>query len=215
MLPKFDLKLETEPCVLLKNGKIVVNVVATYTFGMPVAGRAVVVAKKKTEYIWGSSVAVKRTIDIEDGKGTLVFDILGDFEMTSSGNVIIEAEFKETLTDKVQKVSASVKICDTKNTHRMSIILDSNVYKWRQMIGQTFRKTPGLPLEVIVKVRNFDDTPTIDAVNPVEVVISFKCNGDLQKTTYHKILDQFGEAKLHIDVPENSKKVYIQVLFEI
>lgn len=147
VLPKFQVIVETPQNIIASAGTIKASIIAKYTFGKPVKGKA-------TISIEGSSQ--EHTIDI---KGKTSLEIPFADSMKSPLKVV--AVVTEDLTDLKQNGSAYVTL------HPYQYRLES--YQWPTM----FKPGKNLSFEVLVK--NVDDSPAINLNTNITYTISC-CN---------------------------------------
>lgn len=203
VLPKYEVKVDANPHVTFKDGKIVATVRAKYTYGKPVKGQATVSAYP---VLWLGAVQpfvqdsiVRKVIEV-DGKGTTEFDIRkelkieGDYERY----VNIEAIFEEELTGRRQNGSTQITLHKFK--YNMELIKETDKYK------------PGLPFNIFIKVNYHDGTPLQDKTNPVEIYTSYT-NSDDNTTSNDYYLDEHGMAQVKLIVPDDATHLNVRAKY--
>lgn len=175
-LPTFELKLDSNPNIAYKDGKVSVNVLAKYTFGKLAKGNATISAEYGGGYDysggrprggrwggWGTPIKLVKVSKSGpvDGKKPLEFDMDKELKITDKTKdtvVRLSASFKEELTGKEVTATASVTI--RQHPHKVQVTRSASKYK------------PGLPFSVTAIVQSYDkDAPITDEKNPLEVIV--------------------------------------------
>lgn len=140
-MPKFEVVIESENIVSLRDEKVPVVVRAKYTHGKPLKGKATICVSEEEQFGYrfhtisetddGDNALVKKIIDI-DGSGEISFDIANDLKFESTEycdfkNFEIRAEVVEHLTGLSQNAKTNVKIF--KNTFDVTTDLDRDGLK--------------------------------------------------------------------------------------
>lgn len=229
VLPKFEVSIETNPDIHYKCDKIRATVRAKYTFGKSAAGSATVTAHVEKELKSyrnkESSRVVTKQIAI-DGKNFVDFDLEKELGITNNNHervVVLEAKFKELLSEKEALAKAEVRV--HKTPHKLELKKSNEKFK------------PGLPYSITAIVKNYDKgTPVTDSFNPVTFNITYhyeelrkyketfeaRVNGcrirpneeyeayeELKEHQEHEILPENGIAKLELDL--NKKYTYFEL----
>jgi CD109 antigen len=200
VLPKFEVKLQSPPNILKRDGRILVSVEAKYTYGKPVKGKAVITGKSEYRY-WEKSA--QKTLQI-DGKGTVDFDMMEELGLSDHSDqetVKFEVTFEDELTGK--SISDSTSVTVHRYKYKMDIIKGNEHCK------------PGFPFEAVVKVTKYDGTPVVDKDNHVDTIISIKHGDDFKTLKGSHELDTFGTVKLFIELPEKTESITIQVFYQL
>lgn len=227
VLPKFEVIVDSNPHVALKDGKINATVSGKYTFGKLAKGKAKVTAKVvNNSYFYcyrpEPSVKVIKLIDV-DGKKDVQFDIKSELELKEIFNdvtVQIEATFTEELTGLEYSGSTSVTI--HKTAHKIELIKSNEKIK------------PGLPFKVTAVVKSHNNAPVTDSTNKMEFLItSFhqikskedeKSNEEKQQRYYgyqperseektEKVVLANGIAELNIEVPSDTIRISVKASY--
>lgn len=173
VLPKFEVKIDSNPDVTFKDGKIRATVKATYTFGKIAKGNATVSAEVVNEYgcgIFGwnhqpgeaSEKKVTKTVEV-DGKSFIEFDMEKDLkimDVNSEKTVKLTASFKEELSGKEATASTDVKIHVT--PHKIELKTSNPNFK------------PGLPFDVTAILKLHDKSaPVSDDKNAIKFSVTY------------------------------------------
>lgn len=130
-----------------------------------------------------------------DGKGSIEFDIHDELLLNDDRQekIILEASFKEELTDHVENTTGHVNVF--KERTKLNIIKTMEKFK------------PGLPYTCLVQVLYQDNTPVLDQNNKIKVEIDL---GQGKESKDYKI--ENGIARVNFDVPKNQQSMTIKVI---
>lgn len=203
VLPKFEVKVQTEPHAVFKDGKIKATIRSSYTYGKPVKGEATISAYP-TLYIGSvqpfvNDVIARKVVPI-DGKTTVEFDIKEELKLDNEyeRDVIIEAIVEEELTGRKQNGTGKITLHKFRQT--IELIKDDDTYK------------PGLPFNAYVKVSNHDGSPVQDSNNPVTITTGYYWDSAKEvNRTY--TLDSNGMSRIDLDIPQDAVTLSIRATY--
>jgi CD109 antigen len=205
VLPKIEVTVTQGLRNTFKSGKMVVQVVAKYTYGKPVKGLATVKADNLYGFSSNRPNSFYRKVVPINEKAIVEFDIERDFgKRQTSGNVDvnIEASVTDELTGTVFTGKGTIKLYDDDGN------IDSN-YELRVSDYDTNFK-PGLPYTFTITASRLDGSPVIDAVNPVNVNAFFGWNDNASRPLLYK-LDNSGKVEVTLTAPLSAEVLDFEV----
>ncbi|XP_073826161.1 CD109 antigen-like [Musca autumnalis] len=165
VLPKFSVKIETDPEIGLMDKQIKVTVLSKYTYGQPVKGSLKIIAKlKKNSKILATS---EKSMDI-NGKTDVTFSFMEDFNLSDKSDyndwqINIEAIMTEAFTDIHQTATTEVKL------RRSRYIITPLDWKSREY-------ELNKPFEIKALIKDLKGRPVINAKSKAKLIISPHCN---------------------------------------
>jgi CD109 antigen len=173
VLPRFSVSIQTPLHVVKTDGVIQLTIKAYYTYGKSVEGTAKIKASRYTN-------SLEKVLKMNgEGQVEFSFEEINDF-----------LKFDQYDTQKNLKFTVNFEDALTGETATDSVTVTVHKFKYYVSVTTDEYHKPGLPWEVIVRVKNCDGTPACNEVDPVTIEIG--------KIKYSSHLDEFGLAKMTI-----------------
>ncbi|XP_073826179.1 CD109 antigen-like [Musca autumnalis] len=165
VLPKFSVKIETDPEIGLMDKLIKVTVLSQYTYGQPVKGSLKIIAKlKKYSKILATS---EKSMDI-NGKTDVAISFMEDFNLSEKSDyndwqINIEAIMTEAFTDIQQTATTEVKLRRSRYT--------ITPLDWEPREYELNK-----PFEIKALIKDLNGRPIINAKSKAKLIIIPHCN---------------------------------------
>lgn len=210
VLPKFEVKIDSDEHFNVKYGKIRAIIRSKYTYGKYVKGEALVSLMPTSYFAWSSRPngdAIIKRIKI-DGKGTVEFDIVDDLDIKAD-------EYLHSVTYTLKAVVVE-ELTGRNQTDSKKIYVHQNRYKFNTIDRDSHFQT-GTPIKVRLAITYQDDKPVTGENIPREVfVLKIPNNRNLTESNAKYELFENGTVEFYMPTTKKDESGFtLKVKFDL